>query len=241
MDEKFWEDGVKVIDHEETVYASRGDRLIADVLVGPLFYFAAFGFPILWLMIGDAKIVVAGILFGSLPFGLVLLLFYGLYTNLQSDHTVRINSVNGTIEEIITMKEKVKHTAYPLKEVMRISLSDPFGGDEYGSGAYFISIKGMNIRGVKWSVDITPFHRELYKQGKPSADRKRIAAIKTAERYAEMLDVEIGSWLILSSVSRDLRNEFGTEWVHKWSDRHTITEQNRRLLDEENKQRQKVQ
>ena len=58
----------------------------------------------------------------------------------------------------------------------------------------------MNIRGVKWSVDLSQIAWKRCKQEKP-----------------------------------------GAEWVHKWSDRNTIAEQNQRLLDEEQKQRQEVQ
>ncbi len=99
----------------------------------------------------------------------------------------------------------------------------------------------MNTRGVGWWVDLTKFAWERYKQGERSSDHRRIAYIKTAEHFAEMLDVEIRSSLVLFNVSRDLREEYGTEWVHKWSDQTRINEQYRRLLDEENKQRQKVQ
>ena len=237
MDEKFWETDTKVVDFEKTVHASQGSRLIANVIVAPLFFFAAVVVPMLWLMSGDGKMIVAGILFGGLPFALTLFAIYAVYASLQTDHALRINSVSGTIEEIYTRKDKVTRTVYPIKEVLRISLSDPLKGE----GGAHIVIRGMNIRGVKWSVDLSQFAWERYKQGKPGTDRRKIASIKTAEHFAEMLDVEIGSWLFLYNISRELREEFGTEWVHKWSDQSTITEQNRRLLDEENKQRQKVQ
>lgn len=237
MDEKFWEDGVKVIDHEETIHSSPSSRLSAKLILAPLFFFTAFVVPVLWLTSGDAKMIVAGILFGGLPFAMVLLTIYGVYITAHTDYALRINSVSGTIEEIYTRKDKVERDVYPIKEAMRISLSDPNSSE----GGSHISIKGMNIRGVKWSVDLSHFAWERYKQGERSSDRRRIASIKTAEHFAEMLDVEIGSWLILSNVSRHLRLEFGTEWIHKWSDRQTITEQNQRLLDEEQKQRQEVQ
>ena len=236
MDEKFWEDGVKVVDHEETIPSSPSSRLSAKLILAPLFFFTAFVVPIFWLTSGDAKMIVAGILFGGFPFAVVLFTIYGVYVTAHTDRALRINSVNGTIEEIYTRKDKVKRTVYPIKEAMRISLSDPVSSE----GGSHISIKGMNIRGVKWSVDLSHIAWERYKQGERSSDRRRIASIKTAEHFAEMLDVEIGSWLILSGVSRHLRLEFGTEWIHKWSDRQTITEQNRRLLDEEKKQRQEV-
>jgi len=232
MDEKFWETDTKVVDFEKTIHASQGDRFIANVIVAPLFFFAAVVVPMLWLMSGDTKMIVAGSLFGGLCFAI-----HAVYASLQTDQSLRINSVSGTIEEIYTRKDKVTRAVYPIKEVLRISLSDPF---EAGGGAHIV-IRGMNIRGVKWSVDLSQFAWERYKQGKPGTDRRKIASIKTAEHFAEMLDVEIGSWLFLFNVSRELREEFGTEWVHKWSDQSTITEQNRRLLDEENKQRQKVQ
>ena len=214
---------------------------MAKLICLPLFFFAAVVVPIGFLMSGDAKMIVAGILFFALPYALVPLAIYGAYVSLHTDCTLRISTADGTIEEIYTRKDKdkVDRTVYPIKEVLRISLPDPTHSDE--GGRSHLLIKGMNIRGVKWSVDIDRFAWERYKQGERSADRLRIAYIKTAEHFAEMLDVEIGSRLILFNVSRELRREFGTEWVHKWSDRSAITEQNRRLLDEENKQRQKVQ
>ena len=236
MEEKFWETDTKVVDLEETIHSSPSSRLFANVFVAPLFFFAAVVIPMLWLTSGDSKMIVAGILFGGLPFAMVLLAIYGANVSLQTDYALRINSVSGTIEEIYTRKDKVQRTVYPIKEVLRISLSDPFDAE----GGAHIVIRGMNILGVKWSVDLSQFAWERYKQGERSSDRRRIASIKTAEHFAEMLDVEIGSRLILFNVSRELRREFGTEWVHKWSDRSAITEQNRRLLDEENKQRQKV-
>lgn len=237
MDEKFWETDTKVVDEEETVPSSPPSRFFAKLVLTPLFFFTAVVVPFLWLMSGDVDTVIGGMLFFAVPFALVPLAIYGAYVSLHTDHTLRISTVDGTIEETYTRGNKVTRTVYPIKEVLRISLSDPF---EAEGGAHIV-IRGMNILGVKWSVDLSQFAWERYKQGEQSSDRRRIASIKTAEHFAEMLDVEIGSRLILFNVSRKLREEFGTEWVHKWSDRSAITEQNRRLLDEENEQRQKVQ
>lgn len=237
MDEKFWETDTKVVDEEETVPSSPPSRFFAKLVLAPLFFFTAVVVPFLWLMSGDVDTVIGGMLFFAVPFALVPLAIYGAYVSLHTDHTLRISTVDGTIEEIYTRGNKLTRTVYPIKEVLRISLSDPF---EAEGGAHIV-IRGMNILGVKWSVDLSQFAWERYKQGEQSSDRRRIASIKTAEHFAEMLDVEIGSRLILFNVSRKLREEFGTEWVHKWSDRSAITEQNRRLLDEENEQRQKVQ
>ncbi len=153
MDEKFWEDGVKVIDHEESIHSSPSSRLSAKLILAPLFFFTAFGVPVLWLTSGDAKMIVAGILFGGLPFAMVLLTIYGVYITAHTDYALRINSVSGTIEEIYTRKDKVERDVYPIKEAMRISLSDPNSSE----GESHISIKGMNIRGVKWSVDLSHF------------------------------------------------------------------------------------
>ena len=241
MEEKFWETGAKVVDFEDTKESSPTSRLLAKLICPPLFFFAAVVVPIGFLMSGDAKMIVAGILFFALPYALVPLAIYGAYVSLHTDYTLRISTADGTIEEIYTRKDKdkVDRTVYPIKEVLRISLPDPTHSDE--GGRSHLLIKGMNIRGVKWSVDIDRFAWERYKQGERSADRLRIAYIKTAEYFAEMLDVEIGSSLVLFNVSRHLRREFGKEWVDKWSMTHTINEQYRRLLDEENKQRQKVQ
>ena len=237
MDEKFWETDTKVVDVEETVPASPSSRFFANLVLAPLFFLTAVVVPFLWLMSGDVDTVIGGMLFFAVPCVLVPLAIYGAYLSLHTDHTLRISTVDGTIEENYTRGDKVTRTVYPIKEVLRINLSDPCG-DEGVGGA---SICGMNTRGVGWRVDLTKFAWERYKQGKRSSDHRRIAYIKTAEHFAEMLDVEIGSSLVLFNISREFREEFGTEWVHKWSDRSTITEQNRRLLDEENKQRQKVQ
>ena len=237
MEEKFWETAANVVEFEHTKQSSPTSRFLAKLICLPLFFFAAVVVPIDFLMSSDGKMILSGILFFALPFALVPFSIYMVYINLHTDHTLRISTVDGTIEEIYTRGDKVTRAVYPIKEVLRINLSDPCG-DGGGGG---VSIRGMNIRGVKWRVDLSKFAWERYKQGKRSSDHRRIAYIKTAEHFAEMLDVEIGTSLVLFNISRDLREEFGTEWVHKWSDRKTITEQYRRLLDEENKQRQEVQ
>ena len=238
MEEKFWETVAKVVDFEDTKESSPSTRLLAKLICPPLFFYAAVVVPIGFLLSSDVKTILAGILFFALPYALVPLAIYGAYVSMHTDHTLRISTANGTIEEIYTRKDKVKRTVYPIKEVLRISLPDPAYSGE--GGRSYLLIKGMNIRGVKWSVDIDRFAWKRYKQGERSSDRLKIAYIKTAEYFAEMLDVEIGSSLVLFNVSRDLREEFGTEWVHKWSDRTTIIEQYRRLLDEENKQRKEI-
>ena len=235
MEEKFWETGAKVVDFEDTKESSPTSRLLAKLICPPLLFLAAVVVPIDFLMSSDAKTIAAGILCFVWPYALIPLSIYGAYLSLHTDYTLRISTVDGTIEEIYTRKDKVERTVYPIKEILRISLPDPTHSND-GFGNHLL-IKGMNIRGVKWSVNLDRYAWERYKQGKRSADRLRIAYIKTAEYFAEMLDVEIGTSLVLFNISRDLREEFGTEWVHKWSDRQTIIEQYRRLLDEENKQR----
>lgn len=235
MGEKFWETGTKVVDFEDTRGSSPTLLLLAKLMCPPLFFFAAVVVPIGFLLSSDAKMILAGILFLALPYALVPLAIYGAYVSMHTDYTLRISTANGIIEEIYTRtdKDKVERTVYPIKEVLRISLSDPCDGE--GGGG--VSIRGMNIRGVRWRVDLSKFAWERYKQGKHSSDHMRIAYIKTAEYFAEMLDVEIGSSFALYHVSRHVRLEFGHEWINKWSLRDTINEQYRRLLDEENQQR----
>jgi hypothetical protein len=252
----FWNTGEAVIGLEETVHPTPVDRLFANAILAPAFVAGVVVGPLLVfgsLLSGDAS-VLGGVCLVGLPYALVLFLFYGGYMTLLSDHTVRISPASGTIEEIITTQHNSgkmyalvtalmrghlseKRTSYPLKEVRRIDLHDPYA--DHASGP-FIYVRGMNILGRRWKVDITPFHRELYRQGRRSPDRRRIAAIKTAERYAEVLGVEIASRFALSDVSWDLRDEFGDDWVLAWSDRTAVFDQNRRLLDEEQKQRQEV-
>ena len=257
VSEAFWHTGEAVIDHEETVHPSPVDRLFANAILAPVFVVGVVVGP--WVVFGsllssDAS-ALGGVCLVGLPYALVLLLFYGGYMSLLSNHTVRISLASGTIEEIITTKHhsgkiyalmttlmrgglSEKRTSYPLKEVRRIDLHDPFADEASGP---FIFVRGMNILGRTWKVDITPFHRELYRQGKRSPDRRRMAAIKTAERYADVLGVEIASRISLADVSWDLRDEFDDDWVLAWSDRTAVSNQNRRLLDEEQKQRQEVQ
>ena len=92
---------------------------------------------------------------------------------------------------------------------------------------------GRNARRVKWSVEITPFAKGLYSQGKPSSDRRRIAAIKTAERYAELLGVEVASWVELWHPKRELREEFGNDWVNHWTMGDELRERTQRVISEE--------
>ncbi|MGB0814988.1 MAG: hypothetical protein ACPGSA_05510 [Poseidonia sp.] len=235
MVEKFWETGTKLVDFEDTRQSSPTFRLLAKLVCPPLFFFAAVVVPIGFLLSSDAETIFAGIFCFSFVYALVPLAIYAAYVEAHTEYTLRISTADGIIEEIVTRidKDKVERTVYPIKEVLRISLSDPCDGE--GGGG--VSIRGMNIRGVRWGVDLSKFAWERYKQGERSSDHRRIAYIKTAEYFAEMLDVEIGSSFALYNVSRHVRLEFGHEWINKWSLRDTIKEQYRRLLDEENQQR----
>ena len=127
MEEKFWETGAKVVDFEDTKESSPSPRLLAKLICPPLFLFAAVVVPIDFLLSSDAKMILAGILFLALPYALVPLAIYGAYVSMHTDHTLRISTVYGTIEEIYTRGDKVTRTVYPIKEVLRINLSDPCG------------------------------------------------------------------------------------------------------------------
>ena len=94
VEEKFWETGAKVVDFEDTKESSPTSHLLAKLICLPLFFFAAVVVPIDFLLSSDGKMILAGILFFALPYALVPLAIYGVYASLQTDHTLRISTMD---------------------------------------------------------------------------------------------------------------------------------------------------
>ena len=241
-DERFWDTDTPFIDHEETVFASSEARTVANFILIPVFIMAAVVFPILFALSVDAKTVVAGILFGGLPYCLTLFAIYAFYMHLMSDEVLRIDSRSGKITLTIRKHngKKLNVFEHPLKEVKRVEARE--SGNDEGGTTISVSIKGKNLLGAPWTLDITRFSSELYRQGKQSMDRRRISVIKTAERFGTLLGVEIVSWVQLKGIlARDLRKEFGVEWINQWALTPELEERNRRIMNEEKKEHQIIQ
>jgi hypothetical protein len=57
-----------------------------------------------------------------------------------------------------------------------------------------------------------------------------------------LLGVEVVSWVkIRGTFARDLRKEFGVEWINQWAFTPGLEERNRRIMNEEKEERQKIQ
>jgi len=241
MDEKFWNTDAPFIDHEETVFASPEARMVANFILIPVFIMSAVVFPIHFALSVDAKIVVGGILFGGLPYSFFLFAIYAYYMHLMSDEVLRIDSRSGNMTLTIR-KHKGKNLnefEHPIKEVKRVEARE--SSDEGGT-SITVTIKGKNPLGAPWTLDITRFSSELYRQGKHSMDRRRISVIKTAERFGTLLGVEVVSWVKLQGLlSQPLREEFGRDWIKQWAWTPEQEERNRRILNENEKNRQEVQ
>ena len=240
-DEKFWDTDTPFIDHEEIAPPSRGARQTANFIFFPIFILTAVVIPIFLVMGSDTKAIVGWCLFSPLyalfPYGL-----YSIYVSLISEHTLRINSGSGSITLSVKKPkgQEIIASEHPIKEIKRIEARET--DSEEGGSSISVTIKGKNPLGVPWTIDITPFSYQLYDQGKPSTDRKRITTIKTAERYAELLGVEVVSWVkIRGTFARDLRKEFGVEWINQWAFTPGLEERNRRIMNEEKEERQKIQ
>ena len=240
-DEKFWDTDTPFIDHEEIAPPSTGARQIANFIFFPIFILTAVVIPIFILMGSDTKAIVGWCLFSPLyalfPYGL-----HHLYVSLKSEHTLRINSASGFITLSVKKPkgQEIVASEHPIREVKRLEARET---DSEESGlSISVTIKGKNPLGVPWTIDITPFSYHLYDQGKPSTDRKRITTIKTAERYAELLGVEVVSWVKIRGIfARDLRKEFGVEWINQWTWTPELEERNRRIMNDEKEEHQLIQ
>ena len=230
VNNEFWNIDLDTIEHQESANPINGERLFAYFFILPIFLFTAVIVPILYisLSIDDPKKLVGGLFLG-IPYALAPFTLYHMYLGLLSDYSVHINTADNTIEAKTSYKNKEFVEKYPLDEIKWVKVVDPFD-DEVANN--YIKIIGKNSQGVKWSLDITPFAKELYSQGKPSSDRRRIAAIKTAERYAELLGVEVASWVKLQYPKLELREEFGIDWIHHWSMGDELKERTRRVINE---------
>jgi hypothetical protein len=241
-DGKFWETDAPFIDHEATALASRGAQMVANFLLIPVFFMAAVVFPILFVMSGDIKLVVAGILFGGFPYSVLLFAIYAFYYQLVSDEILRIHSGSGNVTLTIRTHngKELNRFEHPIKEIQRVEARET--NDSETGNSITVSIKGKNPLGVPWTLDITRFSHELYVQGKPSIDRRRISVIKTAERYGSILGVEVVSWVKLRGIlHRDLRDEFDRDWIKQWILTPEREEMNRRILNQKQEDRQKIQ
>ena len=231
MDEEFWKIGIDVVEHQEIVHPTKVERIAADLFFNALFIFTAVVVPIIIISssLDDPKLLVSR-LFCGIPYALVPLGIYYMSLHSYSDYSIHIDPANNTIQTKRIYKKKEIVENFPLDEIKWVNVFDPFDDDLAGGN---IKIIGKNSLGVKWRVDITPFAKELYSQGKPSSDRRRIAAIKTAERYAELLGVEVASWVKLWHPKRELREEFGKDWVNYWTMGDELKERTQRVISEE--------
>tara|TARA_Y100001958_G_scaffold140894_1_gene115868 strand:- start:893 stop:1597 length:705 start_codon:yes stop_codon:yes gene_type:complete len=231
VDEKFWKIGIDLIEHQETAHPTKVERIAADLLFNALFSITAVVVPILFIysFLDEPRILVSGLFLG-IPYALIPLGVYYLSMYSYSAYSIHIDPANNTIQKKRSFKKKEMINIFPLDEVKFVKVFDPFD-DEVAND--YIKIIGKNSQGVKWSLDITPFAKELYSQGKPSSDRRRIAAIKTAERYADLLGVEVASWVKLWHPKRELREEFSNDWVNHWTMGDTLKERNQRVISEE--------
>ena len=232
MDEEFWKIGIDVMEHQETVNPTKAERISADLFFNALFIFTAVVVPIFFIFtsLEEPKILVSVLLVFGIPYALVPLGVYYLSMHSYSDYSIYIDPANNNIRTKRSFKKKEMIKKFPLDEVKFVKVFDPFSDEVAGD---YIYIVGKDNSGVKWSVDITPFAKELYSQGKPSPDRRRIAAIKTAERYAELLGVEVASWVELWHPKRELREEFGKDWVNHWTMDNELKERTQRVISEE--------
>ena len=231
MHKEFWEIDIDVLEHQEIAHPTNAERIAADLFFNALFLFTAVVVPILFIYssLDEPKILVSVLFFG-IPYALVPLGVYYLSMYSYSDYSIHIDPANNTIQTKRSFKKKEIINNFPLDEVKFVKVFDPFSDEVAGD---YIYIAGRDNLGIKWSVEITPFAKELYSQGKPSSDRRRIAAIKTAERYAELLGVEVASWVELWHPKRELREEFGNDWVNHWTMGDELRERTQRVISEE--------
>ena len=242
VDERFWDTDAPIIDHEETVFASPEARMVANLILIPVFITAAVVFPILFTLSVNTKIAVGGFLFGGLPYGFFLFAIYAYYMHLMSDEVLRIDSRSGNITLTVRKHKgkKLNEFEHPMNEVKRVEARE--SGNEEGGTSISVTIKGKNPLGAPWTLDITRFSSELYRQGKPSMDRRRISVIKTAERFGTLLGVEVVSWVKLPAIlPHTLREEFDRDWVKQWAWTPEREKRNRRSLNENEENRQEIQ
>jgi len=230
VDEEFWKIGIDVLEHQETVHPTKVQRLAADLFFNALFTFTAVVVPILFIysFLDEPKTLVSGLFLGIF-YALVPLAIYFISLYSYSDYSIHIDPANNTIQTKRSFKKKEIVGNFPIDEIKGVNVYDPFSDEVSGP---YIYIVGKNSLGVKWKLDITPFARELFSQGKPSSDRRRIAAIKTAERFADLLGVEVASWVKLWRPKRELREEFGNDWVNHWTMGDELRERTQRVISE---------